>query len=366
MGKREFLQLAHTYKQSKHPVHGWWSSEKLDGMRCYWDGGVSRDLPKSSIPWANTAKDDRYVEPPIATGLWSRYGNVIHAPDWWLDGLPDTPLDGELWIDRGGALHQQLMSTVKQLEPSTEDWNSVTYYIFDQPPYTSIFSNGIIDGINFTKEINGWEIDEFLRGRGCTETNLTYMHPGFEAIYFILFDILRECDKKIVRLHRHAPLSPIPTESKEDIILRLDRVVELGGEGIVLRNPASIWMPERVHHMLKVKPYKDAEAQVIGYVTGRKTDKGSKLLGKMGAMVVKWDDIMFELSGFTDEERELENKVLNEPDTAEEWASANPETECPSWVQAKHFPRGCRITFRYRDVSRDGVPQEARYYRRAE
>ena len=36
-----------------------------------------------------------------SSGLWSRYGNPIVAPDWWLDQLPNCPLDGELWAGRG-------------------------------------------------------------------------------------------------------------------------------------------------------------------------------------------------------------------------------------------------------------------------
>src|SRR5438045_3542568 len=50
----------------------WWLSEKLDGVRAYWDGRA----------------------------LISRLGNRFHAPDWFLEGLPETPLDGELWIGR--------------------------------------------------------------------------------------------------------------------------------------------------------------------------------------------------------------------------------------------------------------------------
>ena len=131
MAKREFLMLAHTYKPKKYGVGGWFLSEKLDGMRAYWDGGISRGILKSDVPWANTAKDERYIEPPIATGLWSRYGNVIHAPDWWLDKLPAIPLDGELYIPEA---RQRLMSIVKDTTPGT-GWQDVKYYVFDMPAY---------------------------------------------------------------------------------------------------------------------------------------------------------------------------------------------------------------------------------------
>ena len=53
MSKREFLQLADHYDPAKHNVAGWFISEKLDGTRCFWDGGLSRGLPTDSIPWAS-------------------------------------------------------------------------------------------------------------------------------------------------------------------------------------------------------------------------------------------------------------------------------------------------------------------------
>ncbi|MGO9107157.1 MAG: hypothetical protein ACLQDH_13660, partial [Dissulfurispiraceae bacterium] len=105
MAKREFLQLADHYDPFKSNVAGWYISEKLDGTRCFWDGGLSRGLPPESVPWASVT-DPKTGErkakiKPIATGLWSRYGNPIMAPDWWLNRLPACPLDGELWAGRG-------------------------------------------------------------------------------------------------------------------------------------------------------------------------------------------------------------------------------------------------------------------------
>lgn len=55
-------------------VKGWWLSEKLDGVRAYWDGAA----------------------------LWSRDMKPLHAPAWWLAQLPaGVALDGELWCGRG-------------------------------------------------------------------------------------------------------------------------------------------------------------------------------------------------------------------------------------------------------------------------
>ena len=53
MARREFLQLADHYNPHKHNVAGWFVSEKLDGQRCFWDGGISRGLPTEQVPWAS-------------------------------------------------------------------------------------------------------------------------------------------------------------------------------------------------------------------------------------------------------------------------------------------------------------------------
>src|SRR5437879_3286425 len=65
------LLLAETWDNVLDPA-GWWMSEKLDGVRAYWDGKQ----------------------------FLSRLGNRYHAPDWFVEGLPDVPLDGELWLAR--------------------------------------------------------------------------------------------------------------------------------------------------------------------------------------------------------------------------------------------------------------------------
>ena len=47
-------------------------SEKLDGIRAYWDGKE----------------------------LLSKNGNKIYAPTWFLHNLPPFEIDGELWTKR--------------------------------------------------------------------------------------------------------------------------------------------------------------------------------------------------------------------------------------------------------------------------
>lgn len=351
MAKRQFLMLAHPFKPGKHAAPGWLMSEKLDGQRAFWDGGVSRGVLKSEVPWANTAKDSRYVTPPVATGLWSRYGNVIHAPDAFLDALPKMPLDGELFIRRGRGGRQELSSIIKKLVPSKTGWERVRFYCFDIPPLERVFQDGRINVPNYQKLLH--RSLDWIEDR-----DFTYLYRPPEKLRFrSVVKILekRLAGNDIALAHEQVEL-PYQTEKAHGLLEEeLNRITDLGGEGLMVRNPASQWVPERSHQLLKIKKLHDAEATVTGYTTGRQTDKGSKLLGLMGALIVRLaNGKTLELSGFTDEERRLSDP---------EWAAAHPGEVCPDHVEAVHFPRGSAITFRYRDVTRDGIPQEARFWR---
>lgn len=95
------LLLAEKWDNARN-LSGWWMSEKLDGVRAYWNG-------KEFI---------------------SRQGNVYLAPEWFLEGLPDMPLDGELWLDR--KKFQRAVSIVRRKDRS-DLWKEITFLIFDAP-----------------------------------------------------------------------------------------------------------------------------------------------------------------------------------------------------------------------------------------
>ena len=135
MAKREFLQLADHYDPRKHDVAGWFVSEKLDGTRCFWDGGLTRGLPTEQVPWASiidpkTGEKKAKVK-PLSTGLWSRYGNPIMAPDWWLNQLPCCPLDGELWAGRGKF---QLCRSICGGDTPDERFDKIVFAVYSTPP----------------------------------------------------------------------------------------------------------------------------------------------------------------------------------------------------------------------------------------
>jgi hypothetical protein len=62
----------------------------------------------------------------------------------------------------------------------------------------------------------------------------------------------------------------------------------------------------------------------------------------------------------TDEERQFSD------DWSRGFAIDNPGEDMPAAVHSANFNIGQRVTFKYRELSVDGVPKEARYYRKAE
>jgi DNA ligase-1 len=105
------LLLAKRWTPDIDPT-GWWMSEKLDGVRAYWDGV-------------------RFI---------SRLGHPFHAPGWFTERLPKVPLDGELWVGR--KAFQQTVSIVRRHDAG-EEWKRVQYVAFDAPTIPGAFEERI-------------------------------------------------------------------------------------------------------------------------------------------------------------------------------------------------------------------------------
>lgn len=351
MDNRELLMLAQVYDSDKHGVGNWFCSLKLDGQRCFWDGGISRGLPKRDIPYANHDKDERYVEPPIATGLWSRYGNVLHAPDYFLNDLPKGIfLDGELYMGRGQF--QATCSIIKKIVPGV-GWNQIRYRIFDLPSPNLFFQQGRINNPSFHKNIVENTCIDFYKSMGGEPLGRVYtFRENVSKMKVLGKGTVWSCLNQV-------PLPSREEEAKEKVYTLLEDEVSKGGEGLMLRAPSSIWLPKRSKDLLKVKNFEEGEAIVMGFVNGY-----GKHRGKMGALVVHWvqehnptKTIEFQLAGFTDSEREYDSLF------ASDYAWNNEGELMLGPHSCKSFKRGERVRFRHRGVTNDGVPREARYWR---
>lgn len=313
--KRQFTMLAKNYTDTQGPkILGWWMSEKLDGQRAIWDGGCTRGLPKPKVPWANRHTNTS----SLSTGLWSRLGNIIHAPDWWVDALPNSPLDGELYAP--ALPRQDLRSIISRHKPITYQWDKVQYHVFDRPNVTFL-SGGTIDIPNCHIVIDGIKTIKFMDSFPDIQTVREVYKDWADAVgTFPTF------------------CKVIPQEEILDIPQinqRLDLTLSVGGEGLMLRNPDKHWSSFRTTSLLKVKRPKYGE----GVIRAHKPGVG-KYEGMMGSLEIMWCEKNFDISGFTDEERRLD------------------ETNNPV-----HFMYLQPIKFKYASLTKDGIPIEARYMR---
>ena len=349
--RRDFLQGANVLDISKHGIGGRMWSEKLNGMRCFWDGGCSIDDLKSNVPWANTRKDARFKIPPRATGLWTKYGNVIHAPKWFLESLPAIPLDGELW---NPALSlQQIMSIVKTLIPDTIAWKQITFHVFDMPAPELTFGTGVLRNQHIDMIMSISECMEYLGGF------IYELRPKPEFPFWKTYALLERftMDHEILRRVEHYTLPNPQKHAWQHVQQELAKITDRGGEGIVLRHPDFPYICKKNDNILKIKKYDDAEGEVAGYTAGREGKEG-RLLGLMGNVILRLDNgDRLEISGFKEHERSFNTQ------DAGTWCCDHPGEEVPDWVTSVLFPRGTRITFRHRGFTHDGIPNEAHYHR---
>lgn len=105
------LILANVYDADADiDLSDYWISEKLDGVRGYWDGEK----------------------------LVTRAGNVIRTPAWFTANWPNVPLDGELWAGRGRF--EFASSTVRTQTPDDDAWRQMRFMVFDLPAHGGTFT----------------------------------------------------------------------------------------------------------------------------------------------------------------------------------------------------------------------------------
>jgi DNA ligase 1 len=248
------LLLAERY-QGGIDISRYWVSEKLDGVRAYWDGKQ----------------------------LCFRSGNPVHAPDWFLAALPTPALDGELWIARDRF--DQLSGIVRRVTPDDAEWRRVRYMIFELPEVSGDFT-----------------------------TRIERMKDLVAAMNVPWLGVVEQ-----FRLPDDAALRR-----------KLDAVVRGGGEGLMLHLADASYVSGRSPVLLKVTPWLDNEARVVAHLPGK-----GKHAGRLGALRVEMPNgRQFSIgSGFTDSQR------------------GNPP------------PIGTLVTYRYRELTRNGIPRFPHFLR---
>ena len=110
----------------------------------------------------------------------------------------------------------------------------------------------------------------------------------------------------------------------------MKRITEMGGEGVILRDAESEYLHKRSGLMLKVKEFKDAEAEVIAQVSGQ--GRNAFVMGYLICKTPEGTEIKIG-GGFTDKERRNPPKV------------------------------GSTITYKYFEITKSGKPRFPVYQR---
>jgi DNA ligase 1 len=212
-----------------------------------------------------------------------RSGRSVPAPDWFLARLPAVALDGELWLGRGRF--EALSGMVRKATAVDAEWQQIKYMVFELPGAAGSFAE-----------------------RAATISQ----HVGATR-----WPALVAVEQTVVA-------------DRAGLRERLAGVVRAGGEGLMLHRADAPYVSGRSDVLRKLKPLDDAEAVVVGHVSGK-----GKFAGQLGALHVRGPDGREFLigTGFADAER------------------ASPP------------PVGASVTYTHRGLTRTGLPRFASYLR---
>jgi DNA ligase-1 len=217
------------------------------------------------------------------TQLWTRGGQPVTPPAWFTAGWPRMPMDGELWAGRGAF--SAAVSTVRQQQPVDAAWRQLRFMVFDLPAH-------------------GGRFDERLPA--LQQALATLGQPWVQPVA------------------QSASTTPAALQA----LLR--QTVQDGGEGLVLHRGDALYTAQRSDDLLKLKPFYDAEARVLGHIPGH-----GKFDGMLGALLLETPEgRRFKLgTGFSDAQR-------HDPPAVGRW-----------------------VSYRFRDVNPSGIPRFASFLR---
>lgn len=212
-----------------------------------------------------------------------RSGRRVPAPAWFLAGLPGQPLDGELWLGRGRF--DELSGIVRRAHPADDEWRAVRYRVFELPGGDGTFTE------------RSERLKALAESAGV---------PWLGAV-----EQYRVTDRR-------------------ELLAKLDAVIHAGGEGLVLHRASARYAAGRTGDLLKLKPWQDAEATVVGHEPGR-----GRLAGTTGALRL----------------RTLEGREFKLGSGLSDALRRDPP------------PVGTLVTYRYQELTKDGIPRFPRYWR---
>ena len=215
------LCLASQYSE-KINAAGWLASDKLDGVRCLWNGKE----------------------------LYTRNGKLLKPPSYFISELPASPMDGELYIpenilselSKGNSYQGLRFDTTTEKVIKSDHSGSETGVNFSP--------SSILSSIILSQDELGWLLLTFW------VFDAPAISMPFKHRLSSLSTFFGSAKNTFVRL---LPFSPVKDNAEVQA-----RLASTSLEGLVLRNPNSMYERKRCWSMVKVKKVMDAEFEVVG------------------------------------------------------------------------------------------------------
>ncbi|ASK34437.1 DNA ligase [Alcanivorax sp. N3-2A] len=170
----------------------YWVREQFQGIRAYWDG----------------------------ERLLNGAGEPLPVPAGFTGDFPDRPLEGRLWIGRGGG--GRLEALLKRRVGAERQWRDVDFMVVDLPD-----------------------------------------HPGpFGERLRALHTLLDGADTAHLRLPPHIRVAGRASLSKH-----LQAILEAGGKGLILHRDGALYRQPRQNDLLHLRPYQKGEAKVVALLS---------------------------------------------------------------------------------------------------
>ncbi len=270
------------------PPEGWYWSEKFDGYRAQWIASEKE--------------------------FYSRALKIFNAPDWYKLAMPPKEkIDGELWVGRENF---QDMGVVRRKEPDEEGWMAVKFMAYDLPDKEKPFSDRIKDLKKVVK-------DNAVRWNIIRKD----LPEPFNTI---------ECPLVF------APQTKI--KSEEQLVTAYTKIIQGGGEGVMIKQGESMYENGRSNLMLKLKPSFDEEGLIVDYTEGK--GKYAKMLGGFVCQPLK----------------NMDKYHVVDKDKAHEYTVSGMDDAVRENYKETH-PVGTVITITHSGRTGSGKPRFARYMR---
>lgn len=205
-------------------------------------------------------------------GIWdgkylkTRQNYKIKTPDFFTKNFPPFAIDGELWIARNKF--DEISALIRSGDSNLTLWKEVTYNIFDVPNACEEFQIST-----------------------CTLKNRLA----------VLEEYLQKYPSAYIKI-----IPQIPVENQNNLNQFYESIIKNQGEGIVIRKNLSPYEKGRSKNAMKLKPYDDAECELVGFRKGK-----GKFENQVGALLCKMPNgqIIKIGSGLKDEDRKNPPKI---------------------------------------------------------